>query len=466
MRPHDKITGVLPNRDGRDGTLRATRRHLLFLILFLSGVLLIEARIVSIVTPPAYEMKLARGPAPAKGPARTSAVVTPPDTSADSPEFLGPNRRNCVSRGVHLARDWAAQPPRLLWRHSVGAGWSSFAVVGSDAITQEKREGDDATVCYEIPTGRPRWLHSHTGHAQLSESQGGDGPRATPTISAGHVYAIDAAGILDCLDSADGALMWSRDVLADVQARNPMFGKTASPLIVDGLVLISGGDDHGPTLIAYDCHTGKRVWAAGNDHSSYSSPMLATLAGKRQILLVGATNVSGYEPADGRILWTYPWGGDTIKVSQPVPLDGNRLLLSAGYGVGCVLLQIHPEDENRLPQVLWKTPHLKTRFSNVVIFNGFVYGLDDETLACLDLATGKRCWRDGAYGYGQLLLVDDLLLVQVHDGNVALIEPNPERCQELTRFSAIRGKTWNQPVVAGRRLLVRNGEEAACYELP
>jgi outer membrane protein assembly factor BamB len=368
-------------------------------------------------------------------------------------------------RGVRLARSWSAEPPRQVWRQPIGAGWSSFAIVGQAAITQEQRGDNEMIVCYEVPTGRALWHHSN--RVRFTETQGGDGPRATPTISGGKVYVLGATGILDCLDGATGKLLWTHDTLKEHSAPNLYWGKSSSPLIVDDLVVISGGDSEGPSLLAYHRDTGIPAWRAGQFKSSYASPMLTTLGGRRQIVMVNGTSVTGHDPATGETLWTYSWPGDWPKCSQPVVLDNDRVFLSAGYQVGCVLLKIEmtkPQEE-RVAEI-WKNNNLRAQFTDVVAHAGFLYGIDDAILVCLDPATGKRTWKGERYGHGQILLVDDLILVQSEPGEIVLVEANSNQHRELGRFPALSDKTWNVPALSGPYLLVRNDREAACYKLP
>jgi len=233
-------------------------------------------------------------------------------------------------------------------------------------------------------------------------------------------------------------------------------------LIVDDLVVVSGGDADHSSLLAFRKDTGKPAWQTGNDKASYASPTLATLAKVRQILSVNAGSVSGHDPSTGKVLWTYSWPGDWAKCSQPVPLPPDRVFISAGYGIGCALLRI----DHDKPTEVWKNKNLKTQFTSAVVRDGFAYGLDDGILVCLDLASGARKWKGGRYGHGQVVRVDDLLLVQAEAGDVVLVEATPDGHHELTRFPALKGKTWNYPVVSAPYLLVRNDQEAACFRLP
>lgn len=395
-------------------------------------------------------------------PAHAKLVIgTSPD---DSPQFLGSNRRGILDT-AQFNRDWTAHPPKELWRQPVGLGWSSYAVAGKYAVTQEQRGAQELAVCYEVATGKVQWEHGNT--ARFTEDMGGDGPRATPTIEDGFVYVLGATGILDCVDASDGRLIWSRSTLVENQLKNLTWGKSSSPLVYQDLVVVSGGDTEGPSLLAYNKKTGAPVWRAGHDKSGYGSPVLSTLAGKEQITIVNARSVSGHASDDGHLLWEYAWPGDWPKSAQTVLLGDDRIFFSAGYGIGCVLLKVSKSSESTFSAtVVWKNKSLKAPFSNVVLRDGFLYGLDDETLACVEVATGQRRWKDGHYGHGQVILAGDLLIVQSETGEVALVEAKPDAFNELAKLPGLSSKTWNVPVLSGRNLLVRNDREAACYQLP
>jgi outer membrane protein assembly factor BamB len=384
-------------------------------------------------------------------------------TPRDFPRFLGAQGR-AVVEGVRLARDWSEQPPRQIWSQPIGAGWSAFSVVGDYAVTQEQRGESELVTCYELSTGTLRWQHED--HVRFSETMGGDGPRATPTIADGRVYAMGGTGILNCLDGGTGKVIWSRNVLSDHQQKNRQWGKSCSPLVFEDVVVVSLGEADEPSLVAYTGDSGRPLWRAGRDRPSYASPVLATLAEREQILMVNQASVSAHDPAFGDLLWEFPWPGDFAKCSQPVPIGDDRVFISAGYGIGCTLLEVKATGSDLSVSPLWSNRNMKTRFSNVVTRNGYVYGLDEGILACLELSTGRLKWKGGRYGHGQVLLVDDLLLVTTETGEIVLVEADPEGHHELTRYTVLSGKTWNNPALAGRFLLVRNAQQAACYELP
>lgn len=405
-------------------------------------------------------------------------------TPADFPQFLGPDRSGWIA-GPELARDWLATPPKLLWKRAIGAGWSAFSAVNGYAVTMEQRGDDEWVACYEIATGNPVWGHAIA--ARHENAMGGIGPRSTPTIHAGRVYALGATGTLHCFDGSTGKVLWQLDLqkrygLSQAEEEGlVMWGRAASPLIVDNLVVVPGGGKSGraKNLIALDADNGNVAWESENrlgdgtsDQISYSSPALITLAGQRQIVIVNESTASGHDPANGERLWSHPWPGHSngdANSSQAMAIDGNRLLLSKGYSGGAELLELKPagSGETLESETVWKNSRvLQTKFSNVVAHGGHLYGLSEGILECAHAESGKRKWKSGRYGYGQILGVGDLLLVLAEDGRLALVELSPQKFNQLGVIQAIEGKTWNNLCLYGRQLVVRNGQEAACFELP
>ncbi len=386
-------------------------------------------------------------------------------SSSDFPQFLGPNR-NATLPAAGLARDWTAAPPALLWRQPIGAGWSGFVVVEGLAVTGERRGDEEWTSAYELESGVLRWAHKNPVRFEGGVMDG-PGPRATPAIINGRVFANDAAGQLDALDLATGELIWSRNFATENEAPMPDYGMSASPLLLDDLVIVMAGGSAGRSLVAYDQQTGELRWSGGNDPAAYSSPLATTLVGTRQVVVLNQVHLAGHDAANGNVLWQAPWPSSTERASQPVVLPGDRLFVSTGYGIGGKLFQIATGSDSSLAaDLIWETQRLKAKFTQVVHRDGTLYGLDDGTLVALDLADGERRWKRGRYGHGHILLVGDLLLVQAEQGDVVMVAADPDQHQELGRFPAIEGKSWNTPALAGRHLLVRNATEAACYLLP
>jgi outer membrane protein assembly factor BamB len=399
---------------------------------------------------------------PASNGARTPAKRGALRSVHDYPQFLGPRRDGTV-REVRLSRAW---PERLepLWRREVGEGWSAFAVSGSRAVTQEQRGAREGISCYDVRSGELLWMHAD--ETRWEDPLGGPGPRATPTLADGRVYALGGTGLLNVLDLQTGERIWSEEILEQNGAVAPTYGVSSSPLLVGEAVVVQAGGSGGRSLVAYHRQSGERLWAGGDDPGSYSSPVRGRLAGRETILLLTGANVVGHDAANGRLLWSFPWPS-TERVSQVLQLPGDRLFVSSGYGVGAKLLQVADgAGEGPGVELVWESRSLKAKFTNVVYRGGFLYGLDDGILACVDATDGRRRWKGGRYGHGQLILVHDLLLVLSEKGRVALVEAVPEAYREIAGFQALDGKTWNHPALAGSLLLVRNDREAACYALP
>jgi outer membrane protein assembly factor BamB len=386
-------------------------------------------------------------------------------TPDDFPRYIGPDANGILSN-VKIAGDWSASPPRVIWKRSVGEGWSGFIVVGNYAFTQEQRGLNECVCCYRLDTGEPVWVHEDETRY---DGLGGSGPRATPAFADGRLYAMGATGILNCVDPADGHVLWSVNILVDNSAVNDFHGTCASPLVDGDRVLICPTGENGPSLVAYHAVTGKKLWAAGTDRASYSSPMIATLGGVRQILLATKVGVTGHDAATGKVLWSAEWSNtEGINAGQPVvgAAGPDTVLLSCSYGKGAALFRVTKSGDAWSVDQIWGNINLKAKFSTPVLYRGFVYGLDDGILVCIDPKTGKRRWKDGRYGHGQILLAGDRLIVQTEAGAVVLVEPSPEGLREHGRVNAISGKTWNTIALAGRKLLVRNDHDAACLELP
>ena len=380
----------------------------------------------------------------------------------DYPRFLGPDH-NATLTGVALETNWKLHPPQQMWRQPVGPAWSAFAVSGDLALTQEQDGAVETVVARELLTGRRRWTHRDS--TRYETSLAGVGPRATPTIVQGRVFTVGGTGLLNALELATGELLWQRDIIVDNGSRVNQWGVSCSPLVLDSLVVVTAGGPDDQLLVAYHRDTGDRIWTAGNATAGYSSPTLLTLAGIDQILTFNFGLISSHRPDTGEVLWQQPWSGGTQPVAQPLPLPIDRLLVSSGYGIGSKLFQLRAGAGEITVDILWESTRLKAKFTNPVFHDGFVYGLDDGTLVCLDPETGQRRWKKGRYGHGQVLLADDILLVQAESGDLFLVQATPEAHRELAHLQALTDKTWNNPTLATPYLLVRNHKEAACYRL-
>jgi outer membrane protein assembly factor BamB len=402
-----------------------------------------------------------RPPAPADKPTAYAADLAGAKTTAEWPGFRGPDRDSSI-HGIRIETDWSKSPPVELWRRPIGPGWSSFAVRRDIIYTQEQRGEDEIVATYRMTTGEPVWRHRDA--VRFWESNGGAGPRATPTLSGTRVYTFGATGILNALDASNGAVVWSRDVASDTGKPVPTWGFASSPLVVDDVVIVAATG----TLVAYDLATGKPRWFGPKHRGGYSSPHKVTIDGVVQILLLTADGAISVAPADGKLLWEHSWPG--VPIVQPALMSDRDILMTTGDAMGAIGIRrvaIAHGPGGWTTEERWTSTGLKPYFNDYVVHKGHAFGFDGGILACIDLEDGKRKWKGGRYGHGQLVLLpdEDLLLVLSEEGELALVRATPDQFTELARFKAIEGKTWNHPVLAGDVLLVRNGEEMAAFRL-
>ncbi|MEM7351479.1 MAG: PQQ-binding-like beta-propeller repeat protein [Acidobacteriota bacterium] len=399
-------------------------------------------------------------PDPAASPELSEAI------EAEWPGFRGPGR-NGVVPGVAIATDWSKSRPVELWRRKVGPGISSFAVHGDLLYTQEQRGDHESVACYHATTGELVWRH--LDETRFWDSHVGAGPHSTPTLSGGRVYTFGATGILNALDAADGAVVWSRNVASELDRKVPYWGFSSSPLVVDDAIIVSAAAQ----LVAYDADTGDRRWSGPVGGFGHSSPHLLTIDGVAQVLLLSAAGATSVAPGDGTLLWQYPWRG-TMYV-QPGWIAGGNLLLSAADeagGVGMRRITVARGAARGAggwtAEERWTSARLKPYFSDFVVHNGHAYGFDGRILAAIDIENGERQWKGGRYGHGQLVLLPDqnMLLVLSEKGELALVGATPDAFTEHARLAVLSGKTWNHPVLVGDLLLVRNREEMAAFRLP
>lgn len=404
-------------------------------------------------------------PAPVAAPAAAAAPATremqaPPSYWTD---FRGPNRAGVYAE-TEIETAWPAAGLPRLWKEPVGGGYASFTVAEGRAYTIEQRRDREAITAYDVETGRELWAFSYP--AQFEEVLGGPGPRATPVYHEELVYSLGAKGDLYCLSAKTGKPKWSKNILADNAAENPRWGMAESPLIVDQMVIVTPGGAQGRSMVAYDRLTGAPLWRALNDELGYTSPILATLAGRRQIVWISGQRAVGVAPENGDLLWEYAFPAQLgMNCAQPVVVDEADVLLSSSPGPGAALVEITRTGETYAARAVWRNNRMKNKFNSSVLYQGYVYGFDEAILACIDARTGDLKWKGGRYGYGQLLLAGGYLVVVTEQGDVVLVRATPESHQELARFSAIEGRTWNIPAIDNGLLLVRNSSEMACFRL-
>lgn len=404
---------------------------------------------------------------------QVAAALQPGDilqNPMDSPYFRGIHHDGSTPQAPEDFQ-WVSTSLEKLWQHPLGGGHAGISVVGNTVFTIEQRGGDECVVAYDAVSGKPRWSHQYSASFQHSEPMGGNGPRTTPVLENGLLYALGAHGHLHCIDALDGKVKWKTNIIDDAGAKNLEWGMSGSPLVMGETVIVNPGIDPekktSKAVIAYHRLTGKQLWATGSDQAGYASPMQATLAGVNQVLLFDASGLNGLDPQHGMVLWQYPWKTSfDMNCAQPIVVGNDRVFISSEVANGGAMLKISQTNGTWTVSEIWKNRYLGIKFSNAVLCDGHLYGLSNGYLTCVNANSGERLWKARQnYGNGQMLLAGRVLVITTESGEVALVEAAPNQFKELKRVPVFSGRTWNVPAIARGRLYLRNHQEIACLRL-
>jgi outer membrane protein assembly factor BamB len=396
------------------------------------------------------------------------ATTIPAEITLESswPSFRGPLQDGAVRGGPMLDSDWAAHPPKELWRITVGPAWSSFVSVNSYLFTQEQRGDEEAVVCYESESGRQVWEKKWA--SRFFEALGGLGPRSTPAYANESIYALGADGVLIRLNVRDGSTVWQADVKkASDRSEAPMWGFSASPLVVNDLVIVHVGGKNDKGVLAFHAADGKLAWSVAAGEQSYGSVQVVNVFDQQLLALLSDTGAQFWDMT-GKSVLDYSWPHGGYRALQPQIIDGDKLLIPTGMGTGTRLVQLKNVDGKISGEEVWTSRDLKPDFNDVLVHKGYIYGFDNRIFTCIDLSNGKRKWKGGRYEKGQALLCadSDLIIVVSETGGLHILRANPEKHEELAQLPAMSDKTWNHPVLIGDRLFLRNATEAVAYQLP
>lgn len=352
-----------------------------------------------------------------------------PAATDDWPQYLGPNR-NGVAAADNFNGDWEAKEPKVSWKKACGGGYGSVAVAGGRVYVQDYKGGNERLVCFNMTDGKQLWADEYA--VDYSGKLGGyaAGPRATPTIHDGRAYTVGSLGKFRCVKlngDAPPELAWEHDLLAEYAADlgQMQWGFACSPLVDGELVVVQPCGKRG-AVVAFDRTSGKEQWAVGGNLGGYSSPVVGTFGGVRQVVAMTGDSVVGVSLPDGKLLWEHPWKTQfNVNAASPVVM-GEYVFVSSEYGHGCAVLRV--EGKGVKPVYFKKGNNgLKTKHSTAVHRAGFVYGFDGGVLKCLNLREGTFVpeWETGG-GFGTATLVGGKLLVQFQGGGAAPVRRRPE----------------------------------------
>lgn len=379
--------------------------------------------------------------------------------AADWNQYRGPERTG-ISSETGWNRSFGSEGPPVLWRVPAGSGYSGLSVVDGRIFTLLGRGGDELVAAWDAASGEELW----TVRIDSERSdQFGDGPRSTPTIVDGTLYAVGARGQFVALRPETGEKLWGQDLVALLGARVPTWGISAAPHVVGDLVLLDVGSEQAQ-VAAFDRKTGAVRWKAGSGIPGYSAPIVFELGETRQAVFFAGRELLSLDPRDGTIHWAHPWRTSyDVNAATPILLPPNRLFVSSGYDTGAAVLEIAPDGKS--VDEVWASRRMKNQFSSSVVSDGHVFGFDNKALKALDLATGEQAWQKSGFGHGSLLLADGHLIVLGEKGQLAVVEANPDRYVERAAAKPLSGKHWTVPTLWNGRLYVRNESELVCFDL-
>ncbi len=382
----------------------------------------------------------------------------------DWPQVRGPARDGVATEDPSLARTWTDQGPAERWRRPIGAGFAAPVVAGDRLFTLSAEDDTEHALCLDAATGKTLW---QVPIGTRFTNSFGDGPRATPTVDGDIVYVVSGDAQLSALRIADGEVVWHRDLNEDFGGAVPRFGFSVSPLIEGDLLLMEvGAAGDQPAVVALDKHSGALRWGALAEAASYSSPVIASIDGIRQVIFSrrAGQEVVGID-LDGAVLWRHP--GARAAIVIPMVIAPNRVFLSSSDDdYGGVMLEIGRDgDDNWQVAEVWRNARMRNHFNNAVIVGQYLYGFDNATLRCLDLADGSEQWAHRGFGKGSLIAASDRLYVLGDDGTLALVHATPERYEELGRVQAMTGRAWTAPALARGTIFVRDHDEIAAFDV-
>lgn len=408
-------------------------------------------------------------PKPLLPPRKAPAVASAPSKAGDWPMFRGADRSD-ISTETGLLKQWPASGPKKVWMSDKGGlGYSGFSVVGGTLYTAGSHDDKEFAVALDANTGAVKW---ETEIGALLKNGWGDGPRGTPTVDGDHVYAMSGQGNVVCLSAKDGKEVW-RASMAEFGGKVPGWGYTESVLVDGDKVICTPGGGQG-TLLALDKATGKKVWQSSewSDGAQYASAIAADFGGKRQYIQLTMQHFAGVNAADGKVLWTVPFGGRTAVIPTPIFKDG-QVFVAAGYGVGCKSVKLGSSAE---PEFLYENQDMVNHHGGVILVGDYLYGHSDKGgWTCMDFKTGAVKWQEKSkLGKGAAHCADGMLyLLDESNGTVALVEASPNGWNEHGRFKLEpqttqrnpKGKIWTHPVVSNGKLYLRDQELIFCFDV-
>jgi outer membrane protein assembly factor BamB len=437
----------------------------------------------------------------------TAALLAADRAGGDWPRFLGPSA-NGISSETGLLDQWPSNGPPVLWQTRTGAGYGAPSVLGNRLVLHHRIDDDEVVECFAADTGKSLWRYSYPSHF-IDPYGYNNGPRCTPLLTSNFCYTFGAEGRLVCLELETGKPVWQRDTAADFNVPQAFFGVGSTPILEEGLLIVMVGGQPNSGMVAFDARTGRTIWESVGQanwegvpmsgwpgertvhwqplekQASYSTPVAATIHGRRQILCLMRQGLVSLDPKTGAVnfsFWFRSTVNDSVNAMSPVVVDDLIFISAAYYKIGSVLLRVKPDGKG--VEEIWRGTALELHWTTPIYLDGYLYAFSgrnepDARMRCVELRTGKLMWdvdeswpshspaTPGVYGRGSMILANGKLITLGEGGILGLLKPNPHQPEEICRFQRpqLHHPCWTAPVLSRKRLYLRSEDHLVCVDL-
>ena len=381
----------------------------------------------------------------------------------DWPQWRGPNRDGKVT-GFTAPKEWPKELT-LKWKITVGAGDATPALVGDKLYVFTRQGDDEVTLCLDAGSGKELWNDKYAAQAVTGAPARHPGPRSSPAVADGKIVTLGVGGVLSCLDAATGKVVWRKDPFPKVV---PQFFAAMSPILVDGMCIAQLGGKGNGAIIAYDLATGNEKWRWANEGPEYASPALLTVEGTKQIVTLTEQSIVALGLADGKLLWQVPFVPQKMAYNAATPIVDGQTVIYTGKARGTKAVKIEKQSDGFAAKELWSNAELAPQFNTPVLKDGLLFGLSDRgNLFCINAQTGQTAWTDETQrdrgGFTAILDVGSCLLALPSNSELIVFKPDGKQYSEITKYKVADAPTYAHPVIAGKRMFVKDEVSVALW---
>jgi outer membrane protein assembly factor BamB len=383
----------------------------------------------------------------------------------DWPQWRGPNRDGKVT-GFTAPAEWPQQLTQV-WTTTVGLGDATPALVGQKLYVFTRQGEDEVTLCLDAGNGKQLWKEQYQAQAVTGAAARHPGPRSSPAVAGGRVITLGVGGIVSCLDADSGKVVWRKDPFPKVV---PLFFTGMSPIIVDGMVIAHLGGQGNGALIAYDLVSGDERWRWGDESPEYASPALLNVSDTKQLVTLAEKSIVGIGASDGKLLWQLPFAPQRRAYNAATPIIDGHKVIYTGAGRGAKAVKIEKQGDGFAAQELWSNAELAPQFNTPVLKNGLLFGLSDKgTLYCLNAENGQTAWVDETRrdrgGFAAIVDAGSVLFALPSSSELIVLEPTDKAFTQLAAYKASETPSYAHPIIAGRRIFIKDQETVTLWML-